>query len=231
MPTAGKIFYYLDPKTIEEIHETLRGFTVNDTVEEGEISLDLKTDIGALGLLEDGDLQGVWKQDEIISLTHRGQLTYHLITKEFPFVFTLKDEQPYLIVLGKKQLANTVANKLSETIWGEIGHIIEPRMNPKALRGYYEGSDGTKILLFENLDTPNLDKWTGYGEDVVQTDLYGKYVNVGSVRWVVMKSLKKGYTVGISSDCGVTLFNRVDTINYVEYIKDEIIPLTLVRRE
>lgn len=229
MPKAGKIFIYREELSIEEISEQLEGWREEEHVQFNGDAYDLLNDIQNL-YLNEGELAGLYQYDYVISPTYRGTTQHIPVTDEASFIFTEHEHKTFLLVMAKKSVANSVANKISFILHDELGTIVEAMIHPSVLTGFYQGADGTKILLFDNIEVPNMDKATLYGDNVVQTSFHGDFVSVGDPWYIVAKTKKRGYTVGLVRDGSVVVFSAVDESGFVEYVKDEIIPLVLRRR-
>lgn len=225
MPTAGKIFIRREQMPLQEVKQLLEGYEVKTRFEEGGADIELIDDIVDLRMAG-SSLYGVYRSDGVDVKQYRHGLQIVPYTAEAPFVFT--DE--FLIVIARKQFANAVANKLSVILHGEMGAIAEPVLNARALREFYEGGEGTRILLLDDVLIPNMDKLTMYGPNVVQTNLYGDYINEGTPWYIVVKTLKRGYTVGLVRDGAVVIFNTVGLDEFLEFVEDDVVPLILRRR-
>ena len=133
-----------------------------------------------------------------------------------------------MAVVEKKRVANFVANKLSEIIFGEVGKIVEARITSKTLREFHKSNpEETKITFFDNIDIPNINKLSLYGPDLINAELFENYLTHGDLWYVVIKSKETGYVVGITRDASVTIFNLADKEKYVDYVKKEIYPVIL----
>lgn len=233
MPTAGKVFLYrgqpetTQKLTLEQIQSGLEGYRVS--VHHSDIiEIDLITDIVHLSLSVD-ELKGLFSFDKVDIRNYRGTINAIPYTVEAPFLFVEHEGKIYLIILVKKMIANYTANQLSIILHGEVGAIIEPVLKPSVVEGFYKDAEGTKILLFDGIQIPNMSKATLYGDNVVQTNFYKDFINEGDPWYVVAKTKKRGYTVGLVRDGLVVIFNTVDLEGFIEYVKDEIFPLILSR--
>jgi hypothetical protein len=136
------------------------------------------------------------------------------------------------VVVEKKNVANFVANKLSEIIFGGVGSIVEARIQPKTLEEFHrKNPENTKITFFDNVDIPNVNKLSLYGPDLINTSLFENYLGHGDLWYVVAKSKETGYIVGITRDASVTVFNLADKEKYVDYVKKEIYPVILASQK
>ena len=226
MPTAGKVFVSTEFMTLADISATLEGYRVEEEYKEDDFELDLITEVANISIVDE-TLTGLYSYDYVTHHYHRGKVAPSPVTKEVLFSFTTHDGRDYLTVVDKKALANNVANRLSDLIFGELGVIVEARILPGTLKKFHlENPESTKVIFFENMDIPNLNKISLYGPDVVDTNLFKEYTARGDPWYILTKSKKHGHTVGLVRDGSVTIFNTVDQGQYLNYIKDEIVPMT-----
>ena len=226
MPTAGKVFVSTEFMTLADISATLEGYRVEEEYKEDDFELDLITEVANISIVDE-TLTGLYSYDYVTHHYHRGKVAPSPVTKEVLFSFTTHEGRDYLTVVDKKALANSVANRLSDLIFGELGVIVEARILPGTLKKFHlENPESTKVIFFENMDIPNLNKISLYGPDVVDTNLFKEYTARGDPWYILTKSKKHNHTVGLVRDGSVTIFNTVDQGQYLNYIKDEIIPMT-----
>lgn len=219
MPTAGKLFRLRQQLSLERLEERLDGFR-----EESDAGL--VRDVTDLTKFPQR-LRGLYRYDQLVEIKHRSGMQVVPKTVDAPFIF-LEEGEIYLLVLAPKRVANRSAVDLGLAAYREENMVVEPVLNPALVKQFYEDSETTKILLLDEMITVNMDKMTIYGEDVVQTDMYGDYVGMGTPWYVVAKD-RDGNTVGVVRDGSVTMFNTVDETQYISYIVDNIIPLVMKR--
>ncbi len=226
MPTAGKVFVSTEFMPLSDISVAFEGFRVEESYEEGEVNLDLVTEVVNVSL-EDEFLTGLYSYDYVVHNYHRGKVLPSPVTKEVLFAFTIFEERVYLTVVDKKAIANRLANRLSEIAFGEMGVIVEARILPETLREFHLANpESTRVIFFENMDIPNINKLSLYGPDIVSTSLFKEYDAMGDPWYVLTKSKRYGHTVGLVRDGSITLFNSVDQGQYLQYVKEEILPMT-----
>jgi hypothetical protein len=226
MPTAGKVFVSTQYLPLAEISAGLEGFREEDQYIEGEVELVLVTEVANVSVTED-ILTGLYSYDYVVHNYHRGKILPSPATKEVLFAFTEHEGRTYLTVVDKKAIANRLANRLSEIAFGEMGVIVEARILPETLKEFHlENPESTKVIFFENMDIPNINKLSLYGPDIVGTSLFEEYGARGDPWYILTRSKKYGHTVGVVRDGSVTLFNSVDQGQYLQYVKEEIIPMT-----
>jgi hypothetical protein len=226
MPTAGKVFVSTQYLPLVEISAGLEGFREEEQYTEGEVELGLVTEVANVSVTE-GILTGLYSYDYVVHNYHRGKILPSPATKEVLFAFTEHEGRTYLTVVDKKAIANRLANRLSEIAFEEMGVIVEARILPETLKEFHlENPESTKVIFFENMDILNINKLSLYGPDIVGTSLFEEYGARGDPWYILTRSKKYGHTVGVVRDGSVTLFNSVDQGQYLQYVKEEIIPMT-----
>ena len=227
MVVAGKIFKLIEPLQLAEISVKLDGYRTEETFEEGDYSFPIVTEV--TGLLPKGKtITGIYAHDYVLHIFHRGKTAPLPRTVEALFSLAEFEGTTFLVVVEKKRVANFVANKLSEIIFGKVGAIVEARIPPETLREFHlQNREDTKISFFDNVDIPNVDKLSLYGPDLINTSLFDDYTKHGDLWYVVARSKETGYVVGITRDASVTIFNLAEKQKYVEYVSKEIYPIVL----
>ena len=225
MPMSAKIFLYQEDVALKEIAEALRTWREEETFEAPGEDYGLLANVENVEYDED-ELHGIYMYDSVTVHTWRGAVRPTPFTTEAPFVFTEQEGQRFVIVMAPKGVANRVANRLSTIIHGEQGAIVEPMIRTDNFNDFQAGTEATKIMLFDDIDLPNVDKGTLYGENVQQTDLYGNFVAHGRPWYMVSKTKQRGWTVGIVRDGTIVVFNTVDGEAFVEFLKEKIFPMT-----
>ena len=225
MVVAGKIFRLSEALPIEELASRLQGYRTEEEYEEGDYRFKLVTEIVGL-TTKNSNLRGVYSHDYIIHVFHRGKVIPLPRTIEAVFSFTELKDKTLLTIVEKKRLANFIANKMSEIIFGKAGLIVEVRIPPETLRDFHlKNPEDTKITFFDNVDIPNINKLSLYGPDLINTTLFEDYCKHGDLWYIVTRAKKYGYVVGITRDSSVTVFNLTDKEKYLEFIEKEICPL------
>ena len=225
MVVAGKIFRLSEPLSFEEIDSKLEGLHIEENYEEGDSKFSLVTEV--VGLLNKGNmLRGVYSHDYVLHGFHRGQVVPLPRTIEALFSFARHEGTVFLAIVEKKRLANSVANKLSETLFEKVGGVLEAKIPPETLKDFHlKNPEDTKITFFDNVDIPNVDKLSLYGPDLINTSLFEDYAKHGDLWYVVARSKAFGYVVGVTRDASVTIFNLTDKDKYLEYVHKEIYSL------
>ena len=227
MVTAGKVFKLAEALALEDLGSKLGGYRREEEYEEGDRKFGLITEI--VGLMPSPDtLTGVYSHDLVTHVFHRGKTVPLPQTVEAMFSFARHEDGVLLTVVEKKIRANFIANRLSETIHGRVGHIAEARIPPETLQDFHlKNPEDTKITFFDNVDIPNVNKLSLYGPDLVGTTLFEDYCKRGNLWYIVARSKEYGYVVGVTRDASVTIFNMADKRKYLEYVANEIYPLVV----
>lgn len=226
MVVAGKVFRLVEPLSPAEIGSMLEGYHTEEPYEEGDYKFTLVTEV--VGLLpKENMVKGVYSHDHVINVFHRGKVMPLPRTVEAVFSFAEREGTMFLTIVEKKSLANFMANKLSEILFEKKGGVVEARISPETLREFHlKNPEDTKITFFDNVDIPNVNKLSLYGPDLINTSLFEDYGKHGDLWYIVARSKKYGYVVGVTRDASVTIFNVTDKEKYLEYVTTEIYPLT-----
>ncbi len=227
MVTAGKVFKLIESLALADLASKLGGYRREEQHEEDDYKFNLITEI--VNLVPSADaLTGVYSHDYVTHVFHRGKTVPLPHTVEAMFSFAKHEDNVFLTIVEKKTRANFIANRLSETIYERAGQIAEARIPPETLRAFHmKNPEDTKITFFDNVDIPNVNKLSLYGPDLVETSLFEDYSKRGSLWYIVARSKKYGYVVGVTRDASVTIFNITDKKKYLEYVAKEIYPLII----
>jgi len=227
MVVAGKVFRLVEPLSLAETGSMLEGHHTEEPYEEGDYKFTLVTEV--VGLLpKENMLKGVYSHDHVINVFHRGKVMPLPRTVEALFSFSEHEGTMFLTIVEKKSSANFMANKLSEILFEKKGGVVEARISPETLREFHlKNPEDTKITFFDNVDIPNVNKLSLYGPDLINTSLFEDYGKHGDLWYIVARSKKYGYVVGVTRDASVTIFNLTDKEKYLEYVTTEIYPLTM----
>ncbi len=225
MVIAGKIFRLREFIPLKTIATKLVDYKVEEVVEEPPGKFNLITEIINLDLVGNR-VRGVYCKDILIKISRRGERVPIVKTIEAPFTFTKINDQILLTIIGKKNLANMIANEMSKILFLSVGGIVEARISPETLRQFHEANpEGTKVIFFDNVDIPNIDKLSLYGPDLRNTMLYSEYLSHGDIWYIVFTSRKHGIIVGLTRNCVVTVFSKIDEYSFFNFVEEEVFPL------
>jgi hypothetical protein len=205
----------------EEIYQEENGETVKLVTE----ILDLK--------LKEDSVAGVFSMDFVRRRYYRRKLVETPVTEEAPFWIKRFKGRTFMIVLApsvargvKKLLTSHVANRLSKVLFIKSRAIVEVRISHETLTKLHESNpQGTKLIWFDEVDLPGVEKLCLAGSDLVDTALYHDYLEHGKIWYVVFEAQKRGIVVGITRNCVVTLFSKSTTDELIDYILEELLTL------
>lgn len=225
MVVAGKVFKLVDPMPLDEMALKLNGYRVEELYEEGDQKFALIAEVTDLSLRE-GVLTGVYSYDRCVHVFQRGKAIPVMRTFESVFSFSRSNDRTLLTIVGRKRLAKLMAKELSKALTGEIGRITDAWIMSEALRSFHERSEeGTKIVFFDNVGVANVNKLSLYGPDLMNASSFSEYKGRCDLWYVVVRVKGYGYTVGVTRDASVVVFNLNDKVKYLEYVSKEIYPL------
>ena len=225
MVLAGKVFLVRENFDMDVLAEKLKSFRIEteNSVEEQEFKLvsEIRDLTGGKGTLE-----GTFSFDTVFVVRHRGKAVPVPRTYEAPFSFIMFKERLFLTVYDKKNRANNIANEMSKAVFMSLGQVVEARIDPDTLRKFHEKNlEDTKIVFFDDLDLPSINKLSLYGAGLGNTTLYSDYLTHGKLWYIVLKSSKTGYVLGVTRNCVITGFSKMEILEFASFIKGEILPL------
>ena len=222
---AGKIFRLGGNLPTSEIKHSLTDYRIEEDFEEGEYHFPILKEVTNLKA-EGKSIRALYSHDFVTRVYHRGQVVAQPRTIEALIDFQVVSNGTYLTVLEKKRRANFIATQLSRVIYARSDAILEARISPDTLREFHaKNPEETKIIFFDNVDIPNIDKLSLYGSDLIDTKLFEDYSKHGDPWYIVYRSKPTGLLVGITRNCSVTAFNLRDKDRFLDYIHTEVLPL------
>ena len=232
MVTVAKIFEFKEPLELNVIARKLKDFDEEEPYERGEKRTKLTMEI--LDLKLEGDsLTGVFSKDFVLSRYYKRGLVETPVTEEVPFWIKRSKGRTFLIVLApskargvKKLLTNYVANKLSEILFIKTGGVVETKITHEALKELHESNPrATKLIWFDEVDIPDIEKLALAGSGLADTKLYHEYLEHGRLWYIVFEVMKRGLVVGITRNAVVTLFSRMSVDEFVNFVLEEVISI------
>ncbi len=225
MVLAGKVFLVRENYDMDVMAEKLKAFRIETETSVEEQEFKLISEIRDLSAGK-GTLDGTFSFDSVFVVHHRGKAVPVPRTYEAPFTFDLVKDRLFLTVYDKKNRANNIANEISKAVFLSLGQIVEARIEPETLKKFHEQNfDDTKIIFFDDIDLPSIDKLSLYGAGLGSTSLYADYLTHGKLWYIVIKSRKTGYVLGVTRNCVITGFSKMDMNEFSSFIKGEILPL------
>jgi len=233
MVLPAKVFEIKEEADIELIADKLKRFHEEEPYETKEKQkITLVTEI--LDLKINGDaLSGVFSRDFMRQRFYRRVLVETPVTEEAPFWIKPFGKRLFLIVQGpsvargvKKLLTNSVANKLSKVLFITPHTIVETRISHETLKSLHEATpQATKLIWFDQVDIPGVEKLCLAGPDIADTTLYKDYLKHGQIWYVLFEAQKQGIVVGITRNTVVTSFSKSSTEDFVNYILEDLLKL------
>ena len=229
----AKVFEMSEEPDFDVMVQRLKDFREGEPyqTENGE-TIELVTEILDLELQEEM-VFGVFTRDFVRRRYYRRKLVEAPVTEEAPFWIKRFEERTFLIVLApsvargvKKLLTNHVANELSKILFVGASAIVEVNISHEALKELHESNpQATKLIWFDNVDIPGVDKLCLAGFGLADTVLYQDYLRHGNIWYVVFEVQKRGIVVGITRNSVITLFSKSTVREFIDYIVEGILTL------
>ena len=233
MVLPARIFEMKEEASLGLMVQKLKDFREEEAYqkEDGE-TVKLLTEILDLKLKEDS-IAGVFSVDFVRRRYYRRELVEVLVTEEAPFWINRFKDRTFIIVLApsvargvKKLLTSHVANKLSKVLLIKPRAIVEARISHEVLTKLHESNpQATKLIWFDEVDIPGIEKLCLAGSDLADTELYHDYLEHVKIWYVVFGAQKRGIVVGITRNCVVTLFSKSTTDELISYILEDLLTL------
>jgi hypothetical protein len=222
---AGKVFLVRENYEMDTLAEKLKAFKVETETSVEEKEFKLVSEITDLGVGK-GVVEGRFSFDTVFVIPHRGEPVPVPRTYEAPFSFNLVKDRMFLTVYDKKTRANNIANEMSKAIFMSLGQIVEGRIDPETLRKFHEANfEDTKVIFYSDVDLPNISKLSLYGAELGNTSLYSDYLAHGKLWYIVFKSKAYGYVFGLTRNCILTAFSRMELSEFKNFVNTQVFPL------
>jgi len=215
------------------IVQKLKDFREEESYEksDGE-TVTLVTEILDLSLKENL-ISGIFSEDFMRTSYYRRTLIENPVTEEAQFWVTRFENQTFLVVVApsvargvKKLLTIHVANKLSKLLFITPRAIVETTIPHETLKTLHESNpQATRLIWFDQVDIPGVDKLCLAGSDLVDTQLYQDYLSHGQIWYVVFEAQKRGFTMGITRNSVVTLFSKCTKDDLINYVREDMLRL------
>ncbi|MEJ2241832.1 MAG: hypothetical protein P8Y18_06795 [Candidatus Bathyarchaeota archaeon] len=233
MVLPAKIFEIKEEMNFGLIVQKLKDFHEEENYEttEGKI-ITLVSEILDLELNENL-ISGIFSSDFIITSYYRRELIEQPVTEEAQFWITKFQNRLFLIVVApsvargvKKLLSSHIANRLSKIIFITPKIILETKIPHETLKNLHESNpQATRLIWFDQVDIPGVEKLCLAGSALVDTQLYQDYLKHGKIWYVVFEAQKRGLTMGITRNSVITLFSKSTKKDLIEYIREELFQL------
>lgn len=228
MVSSAKIFRMAEDTDLGFIARKLKDFHEEEPYESPVGDGNLITEVTDLET-EDGVLQGVYSSDTLVSINHRDGEIQVPRTDETRLVFNERKGEIFLTVLADKPKANRLANELSEAIFLSAGRIVEAKIAEETLKELHESNPrATKVIYFENVDFPDVGKLALYGSSLADSSMYQEYLDHGNIWYAVFEVEERGITVGVTRNCVVVLFSKLEPHEFVDFLTEDILELVML---
>ncbi|UCC57883.1 MAG: hypothetical protein JSW14_05825 [Candidatus Bathyarchaeum sp.] len=233
MVLPAKIFEIKEDVNFGLMIQKLKNFREEENYEKSnEETVNLVTEILDLSLKENL-LSGVFSMDFVRGRYYRRKLIENPVTEEALFWITRFEKRTFLIVVApsvargvKKLLTSHVANKLSRVLFITPRTIVETKILHETLKGLHESNpQATRLIWFDQIDIPGVEKLCLAGSDLADTQLYQDYLEHGQIWYVVFEAQKRGIVVGITRNCVITLFSKSTKDELINYITEDFLTL------
>jgi hypothetical protein len=222
---AGKVFLVRENYEMDLLTEKLRSFRIETATSVEGQEFKLISEIQDLSASK-GTLDGTFSFDSVFTVNHRGNTVPVPRTYEAPFTFDRVKDRIFLTVYDKKTRANNIANEISKAVFLSLGQVVEARIEPDTMQKFHEQNfDDTKVIFYSEVDIPNIDKLSLYGASLGNTSLYSDYLSHGKLWYVVFTSKQNGYVFGLTRNCIITAFSKMELDEFKSFIKAQVIPL------
>ena len=222
---AGKLFRFSEPLPVEEVARRLEGYRLEK--EDEETGLRLVTELEFTSLNERA-LETRMFRDRIIFLGSREGPKPVVSTLTIPISFRNLGGQTFVFIMAKKLLANEIANELSRIIFMRPGSIVEARIDPQVFLEYYmQSMEDARVVMFDQVDIPNVNVLALYGEALSDTELFKEYEKHGLLWYIVVRSKKRELIVGLTRNCVMTIFSQASEDDLRSFAFEEVVPLVL----
>ena len=233
MVLPAKIFQIKEEADLGVIAWKLKDFREEEQykTEKGE-TIDLVSQI--LDLKQEKDaITGVFSKDFVQRRFFRRELVEVAITEESPFWIKPFKQRVFIIVSApsvargvKKLLTNYVANKLSKVLFIKSQAVVEAKIPHETLKELHESNpQATRLIWFDDVDIPGVEKLCLAGSDLVDTELYRDYLKHGKIWYVVFEAQKRGVTIGVTRNCVITLFSKSTVGEFINFILEDFLKL------
>ena len=233
MVLPAKIFEIQEEINFGLIVQKLKNFHEEENYEinEGKI-ITLVSEILDLELNENL-ISGIFSSEFIRTRYYRRELIEQPVTEEAQFWVTRFQNRIFLIVVApsvargvKKLLSTHIANRLSKIIFINSKIILETNILHETLKNLHESNpQATRLIWFDQVDIPGVEKLCLAGSALVDTQLYQDYLEHGKIWYVVFEAQKRGLTMGITRNSVITLFSKSTKNDLIEYIRKELLQL------
>jgi len=226
MVSAFKVFEVVEDVDLATIAFKLKDYRLMKIEDVNGREVEVGVEIRDLKLNK-GCLTGVVEETMIASLNYKGEILRTPISLRTLFEFHPYRERLMLIVAAKKNRANRIASLFSSILSARKTGVLEALIPHENLKAFYEEKKSSaKVVFFDNIRIPGVRKLSLYGDQLANTALYNEYLKLGKV-WYVVFEAEEGIVVGVTRNCVITFFSKIDYDDALKFIEEKILPLTV----
>ncbi|MCD6562695.1 MAG: hypothetical protein J7K23_02110, partial [Thermoproteales archaeon] len=227
MVLASKIFYLSEKIGLNTIAAKIKNFKILDIQEINGKEYEVGSSISSLEKIENG-LRGKYEESFILNFKYHDEDMLVPITVITPFEFIEKENITYIIIFAKKNRANRVANFFSTILTAEKNKILEIEISHKTLQKIVEErKEYVKVIFFDNVKIPGINKLSLYGRNILDTQQYEEYIKIGKI-WYVVLEFSDDIVIGLTRNGIVTFFSKIIEEDAFKFIEEKILPLSQV---
>lgn len=227
MVLASKIFYLSEKIGLNTIAAKIKDFKILDIQEINGKEYEVGSSISSLEKIENG-LRGKYEESFILNFKYHDEDMLVPITVITPFEFIEKENITYIIIFAKKNRANRVANFFSTILTAEKNKILEIEISHKTLQKIVEErKEYIKVIFFDNVKIPGINKLSLYGRNILDTQQYEEYIKIGKI-WYVVLEFSDNIVIGLTRNGIVTFFSKIIEEDAFKFIEEKILPLSQV---
>lgn len=225
MVLTAKVFEVRSEATIGSIAAKLKELRKEEAVKTDDTEAELVTDVHDVTAGRDY-VTGVLSRDKLVWVRQRGKVAPIVKTIDAPIDFRQRGDRIFLTVLQEKHFANSVATTLADSLFLNYRAIVEANIPSENIQRLHESNpDSTKLIWFDQVDIPGIDKLALAGPSLKDTSLYEEYLSHGKIWYIVYTTRNNGWIFGLTRNAVVTAFTRMEERDFLDYIFKEVFEL------
>lgn len=203
----------------------LREFREPEIVKEGDTEIELVTDVHDINA-GPNHLSGIFSKDKLIRIRQRSKQVPIVKTIDAYIEFRSRSDKILLTIAQEKNFANSAATILSRAIFLSYKSITEAFISPEKMQEIHESNpEGTRLIWFDQVDIPGIDKLALAGPSLMDTSLYQEYLSHGKIWYIVYTTRSGGKIIGLTRNAVVTAFTKMPESEFIDYIVSSVFPL------
>ncbi|MEM0382207.1 MAG: hypothetical protein QW059_06330 [Nitrososphaerota archaeon] len=225
MVLTAKIFEIREDASLATIAAKLGEFRERQIVKEEDREVELLTDVRDIQA-GPNHISGIFSRDKLIRIKQRGKEVPIIKTIEAYIEFRNRGDKILLTVAQEKHFANSAATTLSNALFLNYKSIVEAYIPPENIQQIHESNpEGTKLIWFDQIDIPGVDKLALAGPSLMDTSLYQEYLSHGKIWYIVYTTRSGGKIIGLTRNAVVTAFTKMPESEFIDYITSNVFPL------